>query len=44
MHAVEADFEVLVNAKETAYEPDPQGFNNERQREIRLNYLPHQWV
>jgi hypothetical protein len=44
MYAIEADFEVLVNGKETTYQPDTQGFNDKHRLKTTLNYLIHQWV
>jgi hypothetical protein len=44
VHAIEADFEVLVNGKETAHEPDAQGFDDNERLKTTLNDLPHEWV
>jgi hypothetical protein len=44
VHAIEADFEVLVNGKETAHEPDAQGFDDNEGSRICLNHMSHEWV
>jgi hypothetical protein len=44
MHAIEADFEVLVNGKETTHQPDTQGFNDNEGLKTTLKDLPHEWV
>jgi hypothetical protein len=44
MHAIEADFEVLVNGKETTHQPDTQGFDDNEGLKTALNDSPHQRV
>jgi hypothetical protein len=44
MHPIEADFEVLVDGKETTYQPNTQGFNDKERFKTTMDYLPHQWV
>jgi hypothetical protein len=44
VHAIETDFEVLVNGKETAHEPDTQGFDDHKGLNAAPNDWPDEWV
>ena len=40
-HAMEADFEILVDGKETSHQPDTQGFNKKHVLKTTLDYSIH---